>query len=53
VRTISTLGNYDFLFDYIFHLDGTIEVKAAASGFVQAMFYNTLEKTLALMSTIS
>ncbi|KAH9918725.1 copper amine oxidase [Epithele typhae] len=25
VRSISTVGNYDYLFDYIFQLDGTIE----------------------------
>ncbi|KAJ7230301.1 copper amine oxidase [Mycena pura] len=26
IRTISTVGNYDYLFDYTFQLDGTIEI---------------------------
>jgi len=40
VRSIATLGNYDYLFDYIFHLDGTIEVRVSASGYLQAGYYN-------------
>lgn len=34
MRTISTVGNYDYLFDYNFHLDGTIEIRLSASGYV-------------------
>jgi primary-amine oxidase len=45
VRAISSLGNYDYLFDYIFYLDGTIEVKTAASGYLQAMYYTSMENT--------
>lgn len=33
MRTISTVGNYDYLFDYNFHLDGTIEIRLSASGY--------------------
>ncbi|KAH7926787.1 amine oxidase catalytic domain-containing protein [Leucogyrophana mollusca] len=42
IRSISTVGNYDYLvsFDYIFHLDGTIEVRLSASGYLQAGFYD-------------
>lgn len=40
IRSIATVGNYDYLFDYIFHLDGTIEVRISASGYLQAGFYD-------------
>ncbi|EGO02293.1 hypothetical protein SERLA73DRAFT_86572 [Serpula lacrymans var. lacrymans S7.3] len=56
IRSISTVGNYDYRncvvivymlwlirdikFDYIFHLDGTIEVRLSASGYLQAAFHD-------------
>jgi primary-amine oxidase len=40
VRSVSTMGNYDFTIEYIFYLDGTIEVKLRASGFIWAAFYD-------------
>lgn len=44
VRSVSTMGNYDFTIEYIFYLDGTIEVKLRASGFIWAAFHTpTLE----------
>jgi len=39
VRSVSTLGNYDYTIDYIFYLDGTIEVKVRASGYIFAAFW--------------
>lgn len=39
MRSVSTLGNYDYTVDYIFYLDGTIEVKVRASGFIFAAFW--------------
>lgn len=39
VRWLATVGNYDYLFDYVFSLDGTIEVKVRASGYIQAAYY--------------
>ena len=39
VRSVSTVGNYDYTVDYIFYMDGTIEVKIRASGFIFAAFY--------------
>lgn len=39
VRSVSTVGNYDYTIDYIFYLDGTLEVKVRASGFIFAAFY--------------
>ncbi|KAI1340899.1 copper amine oxidase [Xylariaceae sp. FL0016] len=39
VRSIATVGNYDYLFDYAFHLDGSLEVTVRASGYLQSSFY--------------
>jgi primary-amine oxidase len=35
VRSISTVGNYDYIFDYVFQLDGSIEIRVSASGYLQ------------------
>ncbi|KAK4700925.1 hypothetical protein P7C70_g5317, partial [Phenoliferia sp. Uapishka_3] len=40
VRTISTVGNYDYLFDYTFMLDGTVEIRFSASGYLQGGFFD-------------
>ncbi|KAH8594285.1 copper amine oxidase [Bisporella sp. PMI_857] len=39
VRSVSTMENYDYTIDYIFYLDGTIEVKVRASGYIFAAFW--------------
>ncbi|KIJ69836.1 hypothetical protein HYDPIDRAFT_104468 [Hydnomerulius pinastri MD-312] len=39
IRSIATLGNSQF--DYIFHLDGTIEVRISASGYLQAGYWDS------------
>lgn len=39
VRQIATIGNYDYLWDYQFYVDGTIGVDAHASGYVQGTYY--------------
>jgi primary-amine oxidase len=39
VRTISTIGNYDFLIEYNFFYDGSIEVSARASGYISAAYW--------------
>ncbi|TFK32677.1 amine oxidase catalytic domain-containing protein [Crucibulum laeve] len=44
VRSISTVGNYDYLFDYTFHLDGTMEVRVSASGYLQGGFWEDDQK---------
>lgn len=44
LRSISTLGNYDYMFDYIFYRDGTVEVAVRASGYIDAAFgFNNTE----------
>jgi len=45
IRSVSTVGNYDYTIDYILYLDGTIEVKVRASGYIFGAFYaNNLHK---------
>ena len=41
LRSVSTVGNYDYTIDYLFYLDGTIEVKVRASGFIFGAFYGS------------
>lgn len=41
VRSVSTLWNYDYTIEYIFYLDGTIEVKVRASGYIFAAFWSS------------
>ncbi|KAF7374329.1 Amine oxidase [Mycena sanguinolenta] len=43
VRTISTVGNYNYLFDYTFQLDGTLEVRISASGYLQGAWWDDAE----------
>ncbi|KXJ88365.1 copper amine oxidase [Microdochium bolleyi] len=44
IRQIATVGNYDYLWDYAFYVDGTITVDAYASGYVQATYYRPEDK---------
>lgn len=39
VRTVFTVGNYDYTFDYIFYLDGSVEVKVRASGYIEGSYW--------------
>ncbi|KAF2646794.1 amine oxidase catalytic domain-containing protein [Massarina eburnea CBS 473.64] len=39
VRWISTIDNYDYLFDYNFFYDGAIEVVVRASGYILGAYY--------------
>jgi primary-amine oxidase len=39
VRTISTVGNYDYLIEYSFFLDGGIEISVRASGYISSAYY--------------
>ena len=34
VRSVATVGNYDYTIEYYFYMDGTLEVKVRASGYV-------------------
>ncbi|KAF2497656.1 primary-amine oxidase [Lophium mytilinum] len=39
VRAVATVGNYDYMFDYSFHVDGSLETIVRASGYLQSSFY--------------
>lgn len=41
VRSAATVGNYDYIFDYEFHLDGSIHVSVRASGYIQSSFWTS------------
>lgn len=37
-RTITTIGNYDYLWDFIFYQCGSVEAKVHASGYITSSF---------------
>ncbi|KAE8449302.1 hypothetical protein EG329_008203 [Mollisiaceae sp. DMI_Dod_QoI] len=39
IRTVCTVGNYDYMFSYEFYMDGSINVDVRASGYIQAAFF--------------
>lgn len=39
LRTVSTVGNYDYMFEYGFYLDGSIRVTVRASGYIQSAYW--------------
>ncbi|XP_067869094.1 amine oxidase [copper-containing] 3-like [Heterodontus francisci] len=45
IRSISTLGNYDYVFDYIFHNNGVIETKVHPTGYLLTSFLSNQDVT--------
>lgn len=39
VRSVSTVGNYDYMFTYTFFIDGSLAVEVRASGYIQSAFF--------------
>ncbi|XP_078501471.1 amine oxidase [copper-containing] 3-like isoform X2 [Lissotriton helveticus] len=39
IRTIATLGNYDYVFDFLFYSSGAIESRVHATGYISSSFY--------------
>jgi len=39
IRSVSTVGNYDYMFSYTFSMDGSVEVAVRASGYIQSAYY--------------
>jgi primary-amine oxidase len=39
VRSVSTVGNYDYMFSYTFFMDGSLAVEVRASGYIQSAYY--------------
>ncbi|XP_064608891.1 putative amine oxidase [copper-containing] [Liolophura sinensis] len=44
LRTILTAANYDYIFDFIFHQNGAIEVKAISTGYILPSVFSPSEK---------
>ncbi|KFP87453.1 Membrane primary amine oxidase, partial [Acanthisitta chloris] len=38
IRTISTLINYDYIWDFMFHSNGAVEVRVHATGYISSSF---------------
>ncbi|XP_010187082.1 PREDICTED: membrane primary amine oxidase-like, partial [Mesitornis unicolor] len=38
IRTISTLINYDYIWDFMFHSNGAVEVRVYATGYISSSF---------------
>lgn len=39
VRSVSTVGNYDYMFTYTFFMDGSMGVDVRASGYIQSAYF--------------
>jgi len=39
LRSVSTIGNYDYMFTYSFYQDGTVGVEVRASGYIQGAYF--------------
>ncbi|KAF2088297.1 membrane copper amine oxidase [Saccharata proteae CBS 121410] len=39
IRNVCTVGNYDYMFDYQFYMDGSIHVSVRASGYIQSAYW--------------
>lgn len=44
VRHIATIWNSDYIFDYIFHLNGEIEIRVSTTGYVQTTYQLPFEQ---------
>lgn len=41
VRTTTVIGNYDYIIDFRFYLDGKVQTTVKASGYIQASFWDS------------
>ncbi|KAH8686036.1 membrane copper amine oxidase [Tricladium varicosporioides] len=39
IRTVCTVGNYDYMFSYEFYVDGSINIVVRASGYIQSAYF--------------
>ncbi|XP_062988339.1 membrane primary amine oxidase-like isoform X1 [Elgaria multicarinata webbii] len=39
LRSVATLGNYDYIWDFVFHPNGAIESKVRATGYITSSFF--------------
>ncbi|KAL5005051.1 hypothetical protein ScPMuIL_018507 [Solemya velum] len=43
LRTIANIANYDYIFDFVFHQNGAIEVKVSPTGYIASFPYTSLD----------
>lgn len=43
LRSIASISNYDYVFDFIFHQNGAIEVKVSPTGYIASVPYTSLD----------
>eukprot|EP01025_Chloroclados_australasicus_P041422 TRINITY_DN4386_c1_g1_i3.p1 TRINITY_DN4386_c1_g1~~TRINITY_DN4386_c1_g1_i3.p1 ORF type:complete len:942 (+),score=92.97 TRINITY_DN4386_c1_g1_i3:198-3023(+) len=43
IRSISTIGNYDYIYDIRFKLDASIDVQIHMAGYMEALFFDPLQ----------
>lgn len=44
LRSILTVGNYDYVIDFIFHQNGALETRLMSTGFIQGNLYREVER---------
>ncbi|CAG5131614.1 unnamed protein product [Candidula unifasciata] len=44
LRSALTIGNYDYIIDFIFHNNGVVETRWMSTGYIQTLFYATTER---------
>ncbi|KAK3729832.1 hypothetical protein RRG08_058151 [Elysia crispata] len=44
LRSILTVGNYDYVIDFIFHQNGALETKLMSTGFIQGNVFRVVER---------
>ncbi|CAG5131613.1 unnamed protein product [Candidula unifasciata] len=44
LRSALTIGNYDYIIDFIFHHNGVVETRLMSTGYIQTLFYATTER---------
>ena len=47
VRTATTVGNYDYVFEARLRQDASIELRCTAAGYMSALFYDPAGATVA------
>ncbi|XP_071096192.1 putative amine oxidase [copper-containing] [Haliotis cracherodii] len=44
LRSVAVIGNYDYIVDYVFHQNGALHIRAAATGYIFSSFYTPAEE---------
>ncbi|XP_067664957.1 putative amine oxidase [copper-containing] [Haliotis asinina] len=44
LRAVMVISNYDYIVDFVFHQNGAVHIRAAATGYIFSSFYTSKEK---------